>query len=270
MPSTSNAPPDTRGVPIQVALDFVNTLEHSKDADTEHLVDPSSLVAWLAGQGLLDEPERVDEERRFAAMPSEGKKALADARSLRQALRHVVDARVHATAASPRDVAVLNRWLRVPRSRPTRRDPHGLESRRRRRGPTPQARAGSPRGCGSPSRRVRGPGSPPDLRERGVSVGVLRHVPNRAPQVVRHGFVWKSCQGAAAPGASRYRPTHGVRSIASVRGHALSRWTIANPSSVCAPRVTVFGTADVAAVTSRRRFASFANRGNARRDRVAA
>lgn len=115
MPSTADALPDSRDVPIQVALDFVNTLEHSRDSDTEHLADPSSLVAWLAGHGLFDEPERVDEAGRFAAMPSEGKKALADARSLRQALRHVVDARVHATAARPRDVAVLNRWLRVPR-----------------------------------------------------------------------------------------------------------------------------------------------------------
>ena len=103
-------------MPIQVALDFVNTLEHSKESDTEHLVDPSSLVAWLAGHGLLDEPERVEEERRFAVTPSAGDKALADARSLRRALRHVVDARVHASAASPRDLAVLNRWLRIPRS----------------------------------------------------------------------------------------------------------------------------------------------------------
>ena len=270
MPPTPDAPPDTRDVPIQVALDFVNTLEHSRDADTEHLADPSSLVAWLAGHGLLDEPERVDEEQRFAAMPSDAQKALADARSLRRGPP------ARGRRPRPCDRRESPRCRRAepmvagPPWGPTRRDPHGLESRRRRRGPTPQTRAGSTRGCRSPSRRDRGPGSPPDLRERGVPVGVLRHVPNRAPQVVRHGFVWESSQGAAAPGASRYRPTHGVRRIASVRGHALSRWTIANPSSVCARRVRVLGTADVAAVTSRRRFASFANRGNARHDRVAA
>jgi predicted RNA-binding Zn ribbon-like protein len=111
-----DASPETRDVPIQVAIDFVNTLEYSKDSDTEHLPDPSSLIAWLAGHGLLDEPEGIDEARRFEAAPSEGKKALADARSLRGALRHVVDARVHATVASPRDLDVLNRWLRIPRT----------------------------------------------------------------------------------------------------------------------------------------------------------
>jgi predicted RNA-binding Zn ribbon-like protein len=108
--------PDTRDAPIQVAIDFVNTLEHSRDSDTEHLPNPSSLITWLAEQGLLDEPEGVDEARRFEATPSEGEKALADARSLRGALRRVVDDRVHGTGASPRDLDVLNRWLRIPRT----------------------------------------------------------------------------------------------------------------------------------------------------------
>ena len=163
MPSTPDAPPDTRDVPIQVALDFVNTLEHSRDSDTEHLVDPSSLVAWLAGHGLLDEPERVDEAGRFAAMPSEGKKALADARSLRQALRHVVDARVHATAARPRDIAVLNRWLRVPRGVRLVATPTGLSlvgaggDRPLKRAPPSES---SPRSCRSFRRARRCGGSP--------------------------------------------------------------------------------------------------------------
>jgi predicted RNA-binding Zn ribbon-like protein len=107
---------DRQGLSIQVALDLVNTLEHSKDSDTEHLPDPASLVAWLAVNGLLDEDERVDEVGRIAARPSEGEKALADARSLRRALRHAVDARVRATDVMPADIAELNRWLRIPRT----------------------------------------------------------------------------------------------------------------------------------------------------------
>jgi predicted RNA-binding Zn ribbon-like protein len=107
---------DRPTLPIQIALDFVNTLEHSGESDTEHLPDPSSLLAWLAANELIAEDERVDEARRVAAAPEDGEKALSDARSLRRAIRHAVDARVHASDVRPADLAELNRWLRIART----------------------------------------------------------------------------------------------------------------------------------------------------------
>ena len=129
-------------MPIEVALDFVNTLEHSRDHGhgAPARVATLSSRGWL-GTGSSTTPERVDEARRFAAMPSEGKNALADARSLRRALRRVVDARVQATAARPRDIAVREPLAAGPACGPTRRDPHGLEPRRAPAGTDPLKRA---------------------------------------------------------------------------------------------------------------------------------
>jgi predicted RNA-binding Zn ribbon-like protein len=98
-------------VPIEVALEFVNTLEHSRDHDTEHLANGDSLVAWLATHGLLDAIEAARVAQAYATRRTTGERALEDARTLRRALRSLIDSHVHDTVPSPEEVAVVNRWL---------------------------------------------------------------------------------------------------------------------------------------------------------------
>ena len=81
-------------VALGVALDFVNTLEHSRDHDTEHLPNGTSLVAWLADHGMLEIAEAADMSARYERSGSAAERAIADARGLRSALREVIDARV--------------------------------------------------------------------------------------------------------------------------------------------------------------------------------
>jgi predicted RNA-binding Zn ribbon-like protein len=98
-------------VPLETALAFVNTLEHSRDHDTEHLPTVDSLLAWLAAHGLLDAAAAGRVARVYAAQPATGERALEDARTLRRAVRSLIDARVHDTDLAFRELAVMNRWL---------------------------------------------------------------------------------------------------------------------------------------------------------------
>jgi predicted RNA-binding Zn ribbon-like protein len=112
MQSVEQAHTPSGGVALEAALDFVNTLEHSRDHDTEHLPTGASLVAWLTDHGLLDRTDAVDVARRYEGNDATAERAVADARSLRRALRSVIDARVHDQEPDSSDVDVVNRWLR--------------------------------------------------------------------------------------------------------------------------------------------------------------
>jgi predicted RNA-binding Zn ribbon-like protein len=102
----------TSDVALGVALDFVNTLEHSRDYDTEHLPSGTSLVAWLADHGMLGRAEAADMSARYERSGPAADRAIADARGLRKALRAVIDARVAERPPRASELDVVNRWLR--------------------------------------------------------------------------------------------------------------------------------------------------------------
>lgn len=97
---------------FETALDFVNTLEHSRDHDTEHLPDSEALLAWLAARGLLGDGGGTPGAGRAAADRRSATRQLAAARELRAALRGLVNAGVAGSMPELGDVETVNRWLR--------------------------------------------------------------------------------------------------------------------------------------------------------------
>jgi predicted RNA-binding Zn ribbon-like protein len=97
---------------LQTALELVNTLEHSRDGDIEHLPDPRALVAWLVAHGLLAGHDADGQRSGHAGDAPSGAQALTAARQLRTALRGLVDARVAGRVPEGRHLEVVNRWLR--------------------------------------------------------------------------------------------------------------------------------------------------------------
>ena len=92
---------------LEDALEFINTLEHSRDGDSELLPSPSKARAWLVDHHAYkaDGPELDDGD-------------LSRARRVRGALREVVDAVV---AGRPADDAALAEINGVLRGADTRR-----------------------------------------------------------------------------------------------------------------------------------------------------
>jgi predicted RNA-binding Zn ribbon-like protein len=110
IPSIPSAP--SAAPPLDVGLAFVNTLEHTRQGDREHLSDEAALRAWLVDRGLLDGDGPGAEPA-----PGSGRSGeawLGRALRLRAALRRLVDATVQGRPVGPDDLAELNSWLRRP------------------------------------------------------------------------------------------------------------------------------------------------------------
>src|SRR5512134_2361311 len=91
-----------RSVELDDSLDFINTLEHSRDGDFEHLPTGAAAEAWLVDHGALS-AGRVEVDER----------GLETTRALRRAMREVVDAVVDERAPDPAAIDRLNELLRV-------------------------------------------------------------------------------------------------------------------------------------------------------------
>ncbi len=90
---------------LEASLDFVNTLEFSRASDVEHLPDARAAAGWLTGHGLV---HAADAERALRD-PA----ALERLRSVRSAMRELVEAAVDGRAADGAAVAEVNRALRA-------------------------------------------------------------------------------------------------------------------------------------------------------------
>jgi predicted RNA-binding Zn ribbon-like protein len=97
---------------LEMALDFVNTLEHSRDHDTEHVPDATALLAWLTDHELLDRSDGSQGAGWSAAHRRSAARYLEPARELRAALRALVDAEVTGSVPRRGPLATINRWLR--------------------------------------------------------------------------------------------------------------------------------------------------------------
>jgi predicted RNA-binding Zn ribbon-like protein len=97
--------PHGHHVELDETFDFINTLEHSAVADTDHIPTAEDALGWLVEHGVL---HAEDVER--AGSPDE---VLTRIRAARQALREVADA-VYARRAPASDaVDEVNRTLRA-------------------------------------------------------------------------------------------------------------------------------------------------------------
>lgn len=91
-------------VGLETALDFLNTLEHSRDGDSDRLSDAPAAIAWLVEHGAITGD--VPTSRSVASASTVGR-----VREVRAALSAVVDSVAHARPADPAAVRVVNELL---------------------------------------------------------------------------------------------------------------------------------------------------------------
>jgi predicted RNA-binding Zn ribbon-like protein len=93
--------PHGHEVELETALDFVNTLELEGGLPVDHLPDTSSAIDWMASHGLVHAELCADDDDRV----------LERTRSVRDAMRSVIDAVVEDRAADPAALRSINRAL---------------------------------------------------------------------------------------------------------------------------------------------------------------
>jgi predicted RNA-binding Zn ribbon-like protein len=89
---------------LEASLDFINTLEFSRVASTEHLPGAGDAARWLAEHGL------AHEDAARASLDARG--GLERMRAVRSALREVSEATVSHRPAAPGAIELVNRTLR--------------------------------------------------------------------------------------------------------------------------------------------------------------
>lgn len=99
--------------PLQVGLDFVNTLEHEKAGTVEHLRTPDEAVLWLRGHDLLHQHMVDDLLVRTSADQASGEQLMRRIRRVRGSLRELVDATVERRPPDPTALREVNRALRT-------------------------------------------------------------------------------------------------------------------------------------------------------------
>lgn len=99
--------------PLEVGLDFVNTLENEKGGSVEHLRTADDAVAWLHGHDLLHRHMVDDLLARTSADPAAGEQLMRRIRRVRSALRELLDATVERRPPDSTALREVNRALRT-------------------------------------------------------------------------------------------------------------------------------------------------------------
>ncbi|HEY3524141.1 MAG TPA: CGNR zinc finger domain-containing protein [Candidatus Limnocylindrales bacterium] len=95
------AHPHGHEVELDTALDFVNTLELEGSDLVDHLPDVDAVIAWLAEHGLVHPELCADDDDRVVER----------VRTVREALRTVIDALAEDRAADPGALGTVNQAL---------------------------------------------------------------------------------------------------------------------------------------------------------------
>ena len=180
-------------IDLDTTLDFVNTLEYCSTRTHEEyggvheaLRTPADATAWLLARDLLHED---------VAPPTDDWAALGRVREVRAAFRELVDASVEERAPTPESVETVNELLgsrQVPAIEATA---DGVRlSHRHIAPPVDEALAGLADAlvtklASEDARAV------PRLRQRRLSLGLLRRVTRRPPALVRHDHMRQPGQG---------------------------------------------------------------------------
>jgi predicted RNA-binding Zn ribbon-like protein len=104
-------------------LDFVNTDEAPRHAQSDALVSFDGYLAWLEGAGLIDAARRAALQRRALEQPASATATLHEARRIRSALRPLAERGLHATERTTQ-AAVLEVNRVLGRSTGVRRIEH--------------------------------------------------------------------------------------------------------------------------------------------------
>ena len=104
-------------------LDFVNTDEAPRHAQSDALVSFDGYLAWLEGAALIDAARRAALQRRAVEQPASATATLHEARRIRSALRPLAERGVHASERE-RQAAVLEINRVLGRSTGVRRIGH--------------------------------------------------------------------------------------------------------------------------------------------------
>jgi predicted RNA-binding Zn ribbon-like protein len=98
---------------LKDGLAFVNTLEFDRGKVIEHLPTPATCLTWLYDHGLLHEEALAAQSARFAADGVLGERALRRVHRVRAAIRELLVATVESRPPGARELAEMNRALRV-------------------------------------------------------------------------------------------------------------------------------------------------------------
>jgi hypothetical protein len=98
---------------LQDGLDFVNTLEHGRSGDTEHLDSFPTAVRWLSEHDLLHREMVEAQLRRHAQDETSTEPAMNQIRRVRAALRELLDATVESRPPDRAALRMVNRALRT-------------------------------------------------------------------------------------------------------------------------------------------------------------
>jgi predicted RNA-binding Zn ribbon-like protein len=106
--------PHGHQVSLEVGLAFVNTLEHERARDLEHLETVAQVLQWFVGHSLMH-PEMVTAVRdRLTADPATAERVMTRIHRVRSAIRELADATVERRPPRQRQLDEVNRMLRTP------------------------------------------------------------------------------------------------------------------------------------------------------------
>jgi predicted RNA-binding Zn ribbon-like protein len=116
MESTTHlgAAPHSHQVVLDDGLEFINTLEHERTGDVEHLASLPAALDWLHAHELLHDDSLQRLLERHASDPPAAQRSMAKIRRVRTAMRGLVDATVERRPPQRRQLAEVNRALRTP------------------------------------------------------------------------------------------------------------------------------------------------------------
>ena len=101
------------GVDLDATFDFLNTLDHEDGFLREHLANLDDALTWFVDRGVIHR-EGADRARaQVTAQPAAAERDLARVRSVRQALRQVVEAIATHAVPSASAIDTVNRALRA-------------------------------------------------------------------------------------------------------------------------------------------------------------
>src|SRR4051794_11483162 len=99
---------------LDAGLAFINTLEHQRRREREHLPAIEPALRWLRAHLLLHQDVMQELIAGFDLDPVAGERALARIHRVRAAMRDLADATVERRPPDPRHLDRINRALRTP------------------------------------------------------------------------------------------------------------------------------------------------------------
>jgi predicted RNA-binding Zn ribbon-like protein len=99
--------------PLEVGLDFINTLENERAGTVEHLTSAADALRWLREHDLLHRQMFDDLSAKVEADPAFADQAMRRLRRIRSGLRELVDAKVEHRPPDPAALRDVNRALRT-------------------------------------------------------------------------------------------------------------------------------------------------------------